>query len=70
MKASERVALWNCTGIYSVDGPIEMDRKHTPRKSPRPIIPAWTHPRELSDAELLDLAIAELENRERRSVLR
>lgn len=42
-----------------------MDRKHTPRKPLRPIVPAWTHPRELSDAELLDLAIAELENRER-----
>lgn len=47
-----------------------MDRKHTPRKSPRPITVTWTHPRELSDAELLDLAVRELENRERRSVLR
>ena len=46
-----------------------MDRKHTPRK-PRPITVTWTHPRELSDAELLDLAVRELENRERRSVLR
>jgi hypothetical protein len=50
-----------------------MHRKHTPPKSKpetfTPIAVPW-RPRELSDDELLELAVTELENRERRSAIR
>lgn len=48
---------------------MNRNRRNQPSR-PQPITVTWTHPRELSDAELLDLAVRELENRERRSVLR